>query len=81
METGVSILIEMYVVGRSMEVRAVDESDGLEVAFIAPIRTPEDELRILSRRQLEYVRRKRAEKASQKDTKKPPRDDRGGILV
>ena len=66
-----------------MEVRAVDVNDGLEVAFIAPVNTPDRELEIIARRKLTYVRRKRERGRSGGASATKPSSDRRrrGIIV
>ncbi len=77
------IYLEFAQVGNSVEVRAVDAADGLEVAFIAPVNTPEAEVTLIARRKLDYVRRKQAQKTQSEaaSSKTQNRDGRRGIIV
>ena len=76
--------LEFHRIGKTMEVRAVDAGDGLEVSFIAPVNTPESEITMIARRKLGYVRRKLTGelRSSDEDTKSQKRSDRRrGIIV
>lgn len=74
-----SILIEMARIGNAYEVRAVDADDGLEIAFIAPLNTPEAEIHLLAQRKLDYVRRKRANENAPLQSEQ--KSSRRGIIV
>lgn len=52
------VYIETHRIGAGLEVRAVDASDGLEVAFIAPVSATQQEIEQLALAKLAYVRRK-----------------------
>lgn len=85
MSASEGFLIERIQIGNSLEVRAIDPADGLEVSFIAPVNTPDAEIRLLSQRKLEFVRARharaeaaRASDASKDNKKRPLRNGRNG---
>ena len=83
------IILEYAQVGRIIEVRAIDPNDGLEVTYMVPVNTPDQELELIALRKLDWVRNRRelghANAASGASTGSTPggvrKDRRGGILV
>ena len=81
------IIIEYAQIGRIIEVRAIDPNDGLEVTYMAPVGTPDQELELIAVRKLDWVRNKKAVQHQSADKAQPNastgvrRDRRGGIIV
>lgn len=77
------IYLEFNQIGNTMEVRAVDARDGLEVSFIAPSKTPESEIVHIARNKLGYVRRKIETSSGSQGTASTSKksDTRRGIIV
>ena len=69
------IILEYAQAGNSLEVRAIDAFDGLEVAFIVPAKTADPEIKRLAISKLNYVR---SRKEKNKSNKNPSREDRNG---
>lgn len=69
------IILEYAQAGNSLEVRAIDAFDGLEVAFIVPTQTADPEIKRLAISKLNYVRSRKEKK---KSNKSPSRQDRNG---
>lgn len=72
------ILIETSRIGHAMEVRAISASDGLEVAFSAPVNVAQSDIERLARSKLAYVRRK--SKGGDLEDPRPP-GGKGGIVA
>ncbi|MFC7290213.1 DUF6898 family protein [Hirschia litorea] len=75
------IYLEFNRIGNTMEVRAVDAHDGLEISFIAPSNSSESEILPIARNKLSYARRKIESKknGNAEDANQP--NSRRGIIV
>ena len=85
-----SIILEYAQIKNALEVHAIDADDGLEISFIAPVSTPQEEIDLIARRKLDWVRRRNADRATSSDEKTTAigrhsddirRDGRRGIIV
>ena len=77
-----SILIEMNTIGKAVEVIAINSETLREVRFTAPASASEAEIKALAASKLAYVANRDREKSlSSEQTKIPPRNPRGGIIV
>ena len=78
------VILEFTRVEGIVEIRAVSATDGLEVSFMAPAATPQQELEIIAVRKLEWVRTRKqggTDKKAAGVTGGVRRDRRGGIIV
>lgn len=75
------VYFELYPVGDSMKVSAVDGATGTEVSIVGPANLPQSELERVALNKLRYVMNQKAEESEQPSVSEKSRNDGKGWVV
>jgi len=75
------VYFELYVVGDSVKVSAVDGETGIEVSIVGSAKLPQAELERVALNKLHYVMKRKAGESDQPDAGAKPTSDGKGWVV